>query len=251
MDFEVHGNSNYPGVLFIHGSCTTAETCYSEIVKELEKDHCCILCKLDGHYPGAPDFISLDREAEQIESYINTYWGGSLFALAGLSLGATICVHLLSRKKISVDKVFLDGVYVQNKGRLYAKSCGMICNAGISYMKKGGKIPDWLIEKQFGKGNSCIVEMMYHGISRVSVRNVCDQVYEYKLSNDLTADDLQILCLRGEFEPIPKRSFELLREHIPHIRERIIPGCGHAQYLYRNPRDYAVTLREFLSQDTP
>ena len=90
---------------------------------------------------------------------------GSVYALIGLSLGSTICVHLLTRKKISVSKVFLDGVYVQNKGALYANMCALMCNIGIGYMRKGEKVPDKLIETVFGKGNRSVVDMMYSGTS--------------------------------------------------------------------------------------
>ena len=128
-----------------------------------------------------------------------------------MSLGSTICVHLLTRKKLSVSKVFLDGVYVQNKGALYANMCALMCNIGIGYMRKGGKVPDKLIETVFGKGNRSVVDMMYSGTSKITVKNVCRQVYEYKLGN-ISADGVDIISLRGEYEPIPTASFKLLKE---------------------------------------
>lgn len=141
--------------------------------------------------------------------------------------------------------MFLDGVYVQNKGALYANMCALMCNIGIGYMRKGGKVPDKLIETVFGKGNRSVVDMMYSGTSKITVKNVCRQVYEYKLGN-ISADGIDIISLRGEYEPIPTASFKLLKGHIPHIRERIIPNCGHVQFLNEQPDKYIRLLTEFL-----
>ena len=99
--------------------------------------------------------------------------------------------------------------------------CALMCNIGIGYMRKGGKVPDKLIETVFGKGNRSVVDMMYSGTSKITVKNVCRQVYEYKLGN-ISADGVDIISLRGEYEPIPTASFKLLKEHIPHIREKVI-----------------------------
>lgn len=245
MEFVEYGSKGSPALIFIHGSCTTAETCYLKVAEALKDDYYCVLCRLDGHYDGSSDFISLDSEAEQIEEYARQKLGGSAYALIGLSLGATICVHLLKRQSFSVNKVFLDGVYVQNKGFLYAQLCYLMCNAGIGYMRKGGRIPDRLIEAVFGKGNRSVVDMMYNGTSKATVRNVCSQVYEYKLGQ-ISADNVDILSVRGEYEPIPKRSYELLRAQLPHIREKVIQGCGHAQFLNEQPDKYITVLTEFL-----
>lgn len=247
MEFVEYGSKNAPTLIFIHGSCTTAEICYSKVAEALKDNYHCVLCRLDGHYYGSPDFVSLDKEAEQIEEYVQQSLNGSVYALIGLSLGSTICVHLLTRKKISVSKVFLDGVYVQNKGALYANMCALMCNIGIGYMRKGGKVPDKLIEMVFGKGNRSVVDMMYSGTSKITVKNVCRQVYEYKLGN-ISADGIDIISLRGEYEPIPTASFKLLKEHIPHIREKIIPNCGHVQFLNEQPDKYIRLLTEFLKK---
>ena len=152
MEFAEYGSKNAPTLIFIHGSCTTAETCYSKVAEALKDNYHCVLCRLDGHYDGSPDFVSLDKEAEQIEEYVQQNRNGSVYALIGLSLGSTICVHLLTRKELSVSKVFIDGVYVQNKGTLYANMCALMCNIGIGYMRKGGKVPRQADRNGFRQG---------------------------------------------------------------------------------------------------
>lgn len=246
MEFIIYGKKDLPVLMFLHGSCTTAETCYQRIAERMKKDYCCVLCRLDGHYDGAKDFSSLDDEALQIEKYIRDHFGGKIYALTGLSLGATIAVRLLERNHSAFERVILDGVYVQNKGLLYASLCAWMGNVGIAYIKKGRKIPDGLVERVFGKGNKSVIEMMYGGVSKASVKNVCHQVYRYQISDSLKAHGSMVVCVRGEFEPIPEKSMELLKTYLQDIREIVIPGCGHAQFLHEKPEEYAELLYQLL-----
>ena len=247
MEFAAYGDKNSRAIIFVHGSCTTAETCYSKLAETMKNDFYCILCKLDGHYDGSEDFISLTAEAEQIEKYIGDGFGGHVYALIGLSLGSTICVRMLERNRISAEKVILDGACVQNKGRFYADMSAFMCNIGISYIRRGGSIPDKLVEMVFGKGNTSVVSMMYEGSSKATVKNVCKQVYCYKIGSGLSDCGSSVVCIRGEFEPIPKESFRLLSEHLKNIREIIIPNCGHVQYLNEQPQKYLDMLNELLA----
>ena len=70
MEFVEYGSKNASTLIFIHGSCTTAETCYSKVAEALKDNYHCVLCRLDGHYDSSPDFVSLDKEAEQITVFI-------------------------------------------------------------------------------------------------------------------------------------------------------------------------------------
>ena len=67
-----------------------------------------------------------------------------------------------------------------------------------------------------------------------------------QIISNFIADGVDIISLRGEYEPIPTASFKLLKEHIPHIREKVIPNCGHAQFLNEQPDKYIRLLTEFL-----
>lgn len=250
MEFVTHGMSDKPVVVFVHGSCTTAETCYSKVIEDLKRDHYCVLCRLDGHYDGSEDFISLDDEAEQIEVFINKEFGGRISLLAGLSLGATICVRLIERNRCRYDRVLLDGVYVLDKGKCYASFCTWLCSLGIARIRKGGSIPDFLVEMVFGKGNASIVEMMYPNTSPVTISNVFRQVYRYKIDPGLEDNGSRIVCVRGEYEPIPAKSYKLLKAHLKGLKEIVIPHCGHAQFLFERPDEYIELLRNISNDRT-
>ena len=249
MKFTESGSWELPTILFVHGSCTTAEICYSKVVKELSKDHHCVLVHLDGHETGKHNsFVSLDKECEKIERFVKKHYGGDIFGLAGLSLGATICVHLMTRGNIRSEKVLLDGVYCVDVGFVQTWVNIVTCTAGIKYLKMGGKVPDRLVEKIFGKGNTAVVQMLFEGMTAASVKNVCTEVYRYKLRKEISRCSSDILCIRGEYEPIPEKSFALLKEYLPQIREKVIPGCGHSQLLHEHSVEYCSLLYDHFGQ---
>ena len=247
MRFTETGSRDLPTILFIHGSCTTAEICYGSVVEALRKKYHCVLVHLDGHEADKQNsFISLDKEAEKIERFVIKHYGGRIFGITGLSLGATICVHLMTRGKITAEKFLLDGVYCIDVGTFQTWVNIITCTLGIKYLKLGGKVPDRLVEKIFGKGNTAVVQMLFNGMTAASVKNVCTEVYRYRLSTDITKCSCEILCIRGEYEPIPKRSFKLLKKYLPQIKETVISGCGHSQLLHEHSREYCELLSDYF-----
>ncbi|WP_295156689.1 alpha/beta fold hydrolase [uncultured Ruminococcus sp.] len=250
MRFTECGARELPTILFIHGSCTTAEICYGETVKKLSGDHHCVLVHLDGHEAEKRgSFISLDKECEKIERFVMKHYDGKIFGITGLSLGATICVHLMTRGNIRADKILLDGVYCVDVGFVQTWVNIIVCTIGIKYLKMGGKIPDKLVEKIFGKGNAAVVQMLFEGMTARSVKNVCTEVYRYRLSPEIAKCGSEILCIRGEYEPIPERSVALLKEYIPQIRVQVIPNCGHSQMLHEHDGEYCELLSKYFKHD--
>ncbi len=249
MRFTESGSRDLPTILFIHGSCTTAEICYSEVVKKLSSSYHCVLVHLDGHEADKGNsFISLDKEAEKIERFVIKHYSGEIFGLTGLSLGATICVHLMTRGNIRAEKILLDGVYCIDVGSLQTWVNIVTCTIGIKYIKMGGKVPDRLVEKIFGKGNTAVVQMLFDGMTGTSVKNVCTEVYRYRVSGEISECSSEILCIRGEYEPIPEKSFKLLSEHLPQIKEMVIPELGHSQLLHEHSGEYIRLLEDYFQQ---
>lgn len=249
MIFKRYGDKNLPALMLIQGSCTTAGACYGPFIKRLTKEYHCILCKLDGHYEGSHDFPGVKAEAQKIEKYILDQYDGKIYAIAALSLGATITVELLSGGKVEVDKVLLDGVYTENKGSFYAAYATMMTYFGSKRMKKGKSVPKSVIAKIFGEGNESIIDYAYNDLSFKTCKHIMLDVYRYKINEKLDECTSKVLCIRGDDEPIPEISYKLLKSHLPHAEEKVFPECGHAQYLFDHRTEYLGTLLEFLKSE--
>lgn len=124
MRFITMGSEKHPTILFIHGLSATAGSCYGEVSRLLQGKWHIVLCELDGHYPGSPEFENLQRACEEIEAYVHEQLADELYGLVGLSLGGTIAVTLLSRGNIRVQKTLLDAAFCVDMGWLRGVSPG-------------------------------------------------------------------------------------------------------------------------------
>ncbi len=89
----------------------------------------------------------------------------------------------MSRGNIYAEKVLLDGMYLLDVGAAQTWVNIITCILGIKHFKAGGKVPDRLVEKIFGKGNTAIVKMLFEGMTARSVKNVFTEVYRYHLAD--------------------------------------------------------------------
>ena len=103
MRFIEHGNTEHRSLMLIHGMANTAD--YFDPLLPYLKDYHVVVCELDGHSASKQGaFISITEESRNIEEYVGEKLDGRLYGLLGFSLGATICVELLSRGRIEVER---------------------------------------------------------------------------------------------------------------------------------------------------
>ncbi len=248
MRFITMGQQENPAILFIPGLSATAESCYGEVGRLLQGDRQIILCELDGHYDGSPSFLSINRECEQIEDYVTEHFQGRQHGMVGLSLGGTIAVSILSRRKIQVKKAVLDAAFCVDMGILkgfFTRTFPL----GVERIREGKYVPGFVIDMLMGKGNRSIVQMLYPGITADNCRNACRDIYSYRISENLKNTRAAVEFWRGSREPYPKKSAALLKEYIPSMTERIFPDMGHCQFLHEHPQEYAGLLNEYMGRN--
>ena len=250
MRFQEIGQQNRPVLLFVHGLSATAESCYGAVVSRLEKDWHIILCELDGHYPNSPAFSGIEKTCDEIEAYVNRYLGGTLHGLIGLSLGGTISVSLLGRRKIKAKKTLLDAAFCVDMGILRSFYT-WVFPLGVTRIRDGKYVPGFLIDKLMGKGNRSVVEMLYPGITEETCRNACRDIYAYRIPVELKKTDSKVEFWRGPNERYPQKSAALLKNLLPDMTERVFPDMGHCQFLHEHPDEYAKLLDAYMKGNAP
>lgn len=245
MRFITMGAEKQPAILFVHGLSATAESCYGEVARRLQGKWHIILCELDGHYPGSPEFESLQRACEEIEEYVHKQHAGRIHGLIGLPLGGTIAVSLLGRGNIRVHKTLLDAAFCVDMGwrRVFFS---WLFPTGVIRIRDGKWVPRFIIEKLMGKGNRSVIEMLYPGISSATLHNACRDVYAYQIPEGLKKTESEVTYWRGSNEVYPKKTAALLKKVLPGMTERVFPGMGHCQFLHEHPEEYASLLEAYL-----
>lgn len=107
-------------------------------------------------------------------------------------------------------------------------------------------MPRFIIEKLMGKGNRSVIEMLYPGISSVTLHNACKDVYAYRIPEGLKNTNSEVVYWRGANEAYPKKTAVLLKKVLPKMTERVFPCMGHCQFLHEHPEEYAALLDAFM-----
>jgi pimeloyl-ACP methyl ester carboxylesterase len=247
MVFHPYGDSALPPLLLIHGMANTAQSCYARVVPHLD-GYQVILCQLDGHTEEEPGlFCSITDCCEKIEGYVLEHLGGKLYGLSGFSMGATIAVELMARRRISVEKVVLDAAWCVKLGPLTPVYTNIFCWA-LGRLRAGKTIPAPLIECAMGKGNAGIVDTFYQNIALQSIRNACRDVYGYEIPRELSNFPGQVTFWHGSNEPYPRKTAKLLKRYLPQMQVEVFNGLGHGQLLRQQPEAYAQKLKAALGQ---
>ena len=240
MRFIEHGNTEHRSLMLIHGMANTAD--YFDPLLPYLKDYHVVVCELDGHSASKQGaFISITEESRNIEEYVGEKLDGRLYGLLGFSLGATICVELLSRGRIEVEKTILDAAFTVKMGFM-TYPFRFLFQGGIWCLKKGIHIPDFLVETVMGKGNAGVVNTLYAGVSMKTIGNACMDIYTYSISPRLAEHTKPVVFWCGQNEPFPKKSAKLLKRYLPQMRMRVFKGMGHGQIFREHTRIYARRL---------
>lgn len=83
-------------VILLHGGGLSWWN-YKKVAEILAQDYHVVIPLLDGHANSDREFTTIENAADEICDYIRTQFGGSVFAIGGLSLGGQILVEMLSR----------------------------------------------------------------------------------------------------------------------------------------------------------
>ena len=162
MLFSEFGNKENPPVLLLHGMMQDWRSEY-ELLKPLEEHYLLIIPAQDGFYDGSKDFTSFDDQARQIEEYINKNYGGRVKGAYGASQGGLMLTELLTRNKIDLGTVIMDGCYIAHQGMI------------------AGKVTAWMFKKYKNTGKfPAIINVMMksHGELKKFLKNYREEVME-------------------------------------------------------------------------
>lgn len=246
MNFLTYGDKNNPAILFIHGMASTALLCYEPVLKYLNK-YFVVLAEVDGHSDNCQELTSLDENCDEIEQYIKENLTGQLLCLSGFSMGATMAVDIAGRGNVKFSKLHLDAAFLIKMGIL-AKPYEMIFCKSIAWILKGKMIPKFMMDSVMGKDNNSVIEMLYPGITSITIRHACEFVYKYDIPAGIKKYTGDTLFWYGENETYPKKSAVLLKSFLPNMKIESYKDMGHGQYLHEHSEEYAMKLIGFLEE---
>lgn len=98
MQYIEFGKQNEEVIILLHGGGLSWWN-YQEVAELLQKRYHVILPILNGHAGSDKYFLSIEDNANDIITFIDGHYDGTVLAIGGLSLGGQILVEMLSQRK--------------------------------------------------------------------------------------------------------------------------------------------------------
>ena len=239
------GQENQDVIVLLHGGGLSWWQYQAQMDLLCENYHV-VLPILDGHAGSDADFTSIEDNAKRLLDYIDKTYGGSVFLIAGLSLGGQILLEMLAlRKNICQYAIVESAAIIPDK--LTVGLVAPLFSMSFPLIKK----------KWFAKVQFCylgiradLFEHYYGDTVKLSKQNLIaftkvSSLYQVKknLKNSLA----RVRIIVGEKETKKMHaSARYLHDLLPDSRLEIKAGLAHGQYAINQPDLYVKELFESL-----
>ncbi len=246
MRFQAFGDPSNPTVLLLHGA-GLSWWCYRDAAEVLASRYHVVLAVIDGYGEAAGEpFISIEKSAQALLAHIREAYGGHVFALGGLSLGAQIAVEALAREPGVAECAIIESALVcplMGTKTLFAPmarmSYGLIRQRWFARMQAGALcLPDKLFDEYYRDSLR---------LSKESLVNTLVSNGAYALPPALAQTHARMLVIAGEKEPaIMRKSARMLHEAVRGSELWVVCGMKHGELSLQHPQAYADKLVAFF-----
>lgn len=246
MRFHAFGDPSNPTVLLLHGAGLSWWG-YRDAAEWLAGRYHVVLAVIDGYGEAADEpFVSIQESAEGLLAHIREAYGGHVFALGGLSLGAQIAVEALAREPEVATCAVIESALVHPL--MGAKTLF----APMARMSYGLIRQRWFARLQAGA--LCLPDKLFDEYYRDSLRLRKDSLVNTLVSNGtyalppaLVHTRARVLVMAGDGEPaVMRKSARTLHEAIQGSELWIAHGMKHGELSLMHPQTYAEKLIAFF-----
>ncbi len=241
MNYIEYGKQNKEIIILLHGGGLSWWNYKSEA--ELLKDRFhVVLPVLDGHADSDSDFISIEENARRLISFIDKEFGGSVFLIGGLSLGAQILAEMLSQRPDICRYAVIESASVISS-RVTGAMISPVFSASYGLIRK-----KWFAKMQFRylRIREDLFDDYFKDTSKITKTNMtaflkASALYELKPEIRNTSAEVRITVGKKEQRKMI-RSVMLLHESIPKSSVEIRKGYYHGDYSVNYPDLYVKDI---------
>ena len=241
------GQQNPDAIMLLHGGGLSWWN-YREAAPKLAEQYHVVLPVLDGHADSDTPFSTIEDNAARLISYIDTYFGGQILAIGGLSLGGQVAVEMLSRRKDICRYALLESTLVKPMkvpasliGPTFSMSYGLIKQKWFAKMQAEYLgIPKALFDDYYRDTCKIVKADMIAFLKANSL---------YAIQPSLAETTAKVKIVAGSREQKSIReSAKLLHRAIPGSQMEILPGLRHGDLSINKPEDYVKILTDWIGR---
>ena len=241
------GQQNPNVIMLLHGGGLSWWN-YREAAQKLAEQYHVVLPVLDGHADSDTPFSTIEENAASLISYIDTYFGGQVLALGGLSLGGQIAVEMLSQRKDICRYALLESALVKPMKLTHAlieptfgMSYGLIKQKWFAKLQADFLgIPKALFDDYYR--DTC-------AISKADMIAFLKANSIYTIKSGLSETKAKVKIAAGAKEQKNMRdSAVLLNQAIPGSSMEILPELRHGDLSLSKPERYVKILTDWIGE---
>ena len=247
MNVIEYGKQNSDIIILLHGGGLSWWNYRAEAELLSDRYHV-VLPILDGHADSDADFVSIEKNADRIISFIDKEYSSSILLIGGLSLGAQILVEMLAQRRDICQYAIIESASVIPSritnaliGPAFASSYGLIRRKWFAKM-----------QFQYLRIRDELFEDYYKDTAKITKGNMIAFLKAntaYELKPEIQNSRAQVRVVVGKKEQ--KRmlhSAELLHETLPGSCLEIKDGLYHGEYSVNQPKRYMEELLQMIAQ---
>jgi len=249
MRFYEYGKSDLPAVMLIHGG-GNSKWMFERQAGLLKENYRVILPELDGH-GSANDTVypSTKGEADKIVDYIEKNCGGSLFVIAGASLGGQIAMEVLARLPHNIKGAFLESCICFPKPALAGMMNHRFMINSMSAMYNWMWMVRWSC-KSYGWPVEYAEQLAKEAkaLSTESSMNLYRTYLNYIMPDSLMETTAKVQLMVGSKEKgMMRKDIEQAAGKIAHSEVVVLKGYNHCGFSLGEPVKYVEELERFMS----
>lgn len=240
------GKQNNDVIMLLHGGGLSWWNYKAEAELLKDKYHV-VLPILDGHAGSDDDFISIEKNASRLISFIDKEFGGSILLIGGLSLGAQILVEMLTQQNTICQNAVIESASII-PSKLTNALIKPMFSLSYGLVKK-----KCFAQMQFDYLHICkdLFEDYYEDTSQISKKNMIaflEANTSYELKPDFQDNRAKVHILIGENEQKKMIcSAEQLHKALPGSILEIKKGLYHGEYSINYPEEYTKELLDMIN----
>ena len=249
MNYVEFGSAHNDTILLLHGGGLSWWN-YREAARFLQNEYHVLLPILDGHAGSDRPFTTIEENASEIISFIDTHLNGTALLIGGLSLGGQILLEMLSQRGDICACALVESAAVLPSKRtnaLIAPSVG--CSYGLIRNRSFARL-----QFQFLHMKPELFEDYYRDTSRIKKQDMIAFLKantSYTLKDSFRETSAAIHVYAGEKETgTILRSAEAVCRMRPSCILHRMKGLRHGEFSICHADRYADNIRRIISGES-
>ena len=218
-------------IILIHGFQSPWQI-WEKYIEHYKNDFHIIVPIITGHdVEKKEDFISFVTDAEQIEDYVLSRYGESVYSVFSMSMGGVLAATLWQNKRLKFEKVIFDGSPLVSINRLVSK---YMLNFYLKVTHKTQQRDKKTLEQAIAICPSAQQEnflQLMDNMSDITIRNSLASIASFKLKCDIDTPNTTPYFFYGTAmnEMLAKKSAKYLKKYYPNTVVKCFAGKAHCE----------------------